>query len=65
MSFFGGGSYSGKGAGAQYAMERVRKLGGGGLQIFHRVIRVSESDDEAHPARIMKHTRPESPPNNS
>ena len=27
MSFLGGGGYSGKGAGAQYAMERVRKLG--------------------------------------
>ena len=51
--FFGGGGYSGKGAGAQYAMERVRKLGGGGLQIFDRAIRVSESDDEAHPAQII------------
>ena len=65
MSFLGGWSYSGKWAWAQYAMERVRKWGGGGLQIFHRAIRLSESDDEAHPARIMKHTQPGSPPNNS
>ena len=50
MSFLGGGGYIGKGAGALYAMEMVRKLGEGGFKYFTGRLGLVN--------RMMRRTRP-------